>query len=244
MYKVKAAFFTLLADHKQHSDKIFADHVPDQTDQIHKELDRTELVYLSCQPTQPKLWLFSMHHRFSGFTGSDFVSSGHWWRAMVLASEPVVENMISAVREAPRWIVVLAPTVGGLFVGAFLQYVHPIKRAEGVADVIEARARGGKGLRFWQALDSAAITIISLGSGAKCRPRRPDCAFGSKHSQINQSKTFVTACRTQNPASLRGCKCCPLPRSTHQSQAFFSPMKSFWATMPSRHLYPLCCLQR
>ncbi|WP_316860100.1 chloride channel protein [uncultured Cohaesibacter sp.] len=89
------------------------------------------------------------------------------------------ENIIATVQATPAWIIILAPTIGGLFVGAFLQYVHPIKRAEGVADVIEARAQCGKGLKFWQSLDSAAITIISLGSGASAGREGPIVHLGA-----------------------------------------------------------------
>lgn len=94
------------------------------------------------------------------------------------------EDVITAAQSTPYWMILLAPTLGGLVVGAFLQYVHPIKRAEGVADVIEARAQNGKGLRFWQGLDSAAVTIMSLGAGASAGREGPIVHLGASLAKI------------------------------------------------------------
>ena len=46
------------------------------------------------------------------------------------------EQVASAARRLPWYVLLLAPAFGGLLVGLFLHYVQPGKRALGVADVI------------------------------------------------------------------------------------------------------------
>ena len=160
-------------------------------------------IYLSTQ--QPKLWFFSILIGFLVSLAAILFRlgiGGVQWFWLGTGGE----NIISAIRAAPPWLVVAAPTLGGVFVGAFLQYIHPIKRAEGVADVIEARARGGRGLRFWQALDSAAVTIVSLGAGASAGREGPHRASGCQSCQIPWSQAHDTGGRSKSAARLRGCQ--------------------------------------
>lgn len=89
------------------------------------------------------------------------------------------EFVSSAVNAQPWWVVVAAPTVGGLIVGLLLQNIQPGRRALGVADVIEARAQGGRGLGFRAGLSSAFITAISLGSGASAGREGPVVHLGA-----------------------------------------------------------------
>nr|WP_320141518.1 chloride channel protein [uncultured Cohaesibacter sp.] len=147
-------------------------------------------IYLSTQ--QPKLWFFSILIGFLVSLAAILFRlgiGGVQWFWLGTGGE----NIISAIRAAPPWLVVAAPTLGGVFVGAFLQYIHPIKRAEGVADVIEARARGGRGLRFWQALDSAAVTIISLGAGASAGREGPIVHLGASLARSLGRKLTIPA---------------------------------------------------
>ncbi|WP_350334942.1 chloride channel protein [Coralliovum pocilloporae] len=91
----------------------------------------------------------------------------------------ISELVVTAAREQPWWVIVAAPTLGGVIVGWFLTYVQPGHRANGVADVIEARALGGRGLPFWPGISSAFITIISLGSGASAGREGPMVHLGA-----------------------------------------------------------------
>ncbi|MEM5581867.1 MULTISPECIES: chloride channel protein [unclassified Roseibium] len=79
----------------------------------------------------------------------------------------------------PWWVIVLAPAAGGLVVGWILQRFHPQKRAGAVADVIEARANGGRGLPLKSGLWSALVTTISLGSGASAGREGPVVHLGA-----------------------------------------------------------------
>ncbi|MEJ8474710.1 chloride channel protein [Roseibium algae] len=89
------------------------------------------------------------------------------------------ERIITAAANQPWWVIVLAPAFGGLIVGWLLQTYQPKQRAGGVADVIEARALGGRGLPLRAGLRSALITIISLGFGASAGREGPVVHLGA-----------------------------------------------------------------
>ncbi|MEM9223567.1 MAG: chloride channel protein, partial [Pseudomonadota bacterium] len=88
------------------------------------------------------------------------------------------ERIIAFVSAQPWWVVLAAPTAGGLVVGLMNQFVLTGKRPAGVADVIEASARGGAGLTLRQGLWSALATAISLGSGASAGREGPVIHLG------------------------------------------------------------------
>ncbi len=89
------------------------------------------------------------------------------------------ENVASAARLLPWYVVFLAPVVGGVVVGWCLTYLLPMRRTGGVADVIEARALGGRHIELKPALYSALTTIISLGSGASAGREGPVVHLGA-----------------------------------------------------------------
>lgn len=94
------------------------------------------------------------------------------------------EIYLSAVREAPWYAILLAPALGGVVVGGLLHFVSKTKRAGGVADVIEARHIGGRVLGFKDAVLSALITIISLGSGNSAGREGPAIHLGASFSSV------------------------------------------------------------
>ncbi|GGB36838.1 chloride channel protein [Roseibium aquae] len=97
------------------------------------------------------------------------------WTWLGTASELV----ISATERQPWLIILCAPAFGGLLVGWLLEKYQPKQRAGGVADVIEARALGGRGLPLRAGLMSALITSISLGFGASAGREGPVVHLGA-----------------------------------------------------------------
>ncbi len=93
--------------------------------------------------------------------------------------QTTTEYTIEAAARQPWWVIVLAPVVAGLIVGWILQRFHPYQRAGAVADVIEARAYGGRGLPLKAGLWSALVTVISLGGGASAGREGPVVHLGA-----------------------------------------------------------------
>ena len=89
------------------------------------------------------------------------------------------EHLVSAANAVPWYWVLLAPAAGGLIVGIMLDRLLPGKRAESVADVIEARALPQNKLDLKKGLVSATVSAISLGSGASAGREGPVVHLGA-----------------------------------------------------------------
>lgn len=89
------------------------------------------------------------------------------------------ERVYVIARDLPTWVVIAAPAAGGLLVGLLLQYVVPSRRAQGVADVIEARALLGCRIPLRTGLSSALVSAISLGFGASTGREGPVVHLGA-----------------------------------------------------------------
>ena len=127
---------------------------------------------------QPRLWFLSLA------IGVGVTIAAILFREMIgivqlLWLRDSSERVISAARNTPWYLIFLAPVVGGLVVGILLQVLMPQRRTLSVADVIEARALTGRKLGLRDGLNSAIITVISLGSGASAGREGPVIHLGA-----------------------------------------------------------------
>ena len=77
------------------------------------------------------------------------------------------------------WHVLFAPAAGGLVVGLLLRFLVPGRRAEGVAQVMEAGALRGGRLTPGKGLAVAAVSVASLGAGASAGREGPVVHLGA-----------------------------------------------------------------
>ncbi len=88
------------------------------------------------------------------------------------------EAVVTAAAKLPPIVIIAAPALGGLAVGILLHAIQPKQRTSSVADVMEARVRGGSGLPFWPGISSAFLTVMSLGMGASAGREGPMVHLG------------------------------------------------------------------
>ena len=91
----------------------------------------------------------------------------------------MTEQVASAARVLPWYMVLLVPALGGLLVGLFLHYIQPQRRPLGVADVIEAKHAPEDSLHFWPGVGSALVSATSLGFGASTGREGPIVHLGA-----------------------------------------------------------------
>jgi CIC family chloride channel protein len=89
------------------------------------------------------------------------------------------EHMLEAAANQYWFVILLAPAVGGLIVGLMLQHCLPNGRAQGVADVIEARAIGDCKMNTRTGLWSALAAAVTLGFGGSAGREGPVVHLGA-----------------------------------------------------------------
>ncbi len=121
---------------------------------------------------KPKLWLLAI---LAGLAGAVVAIIFRYTISLVqwLWTGTFSESFLLNVAALPWWIVVVAPTTGGLVVGAIIHLWGPSARAGGVADAIEERARDTPQLTLRNASIGTLISAITLGSGGSAGREGP-----------------------------------------------------------------------
>ena len=103
------------------------------------------------------------------------------------------ENVLTSIVERHWLVILIAPAIGGLIVGWILERFIPGRRAQGVADVIEARALGDCKITTSTGLWSALAATISLGFGASAGREGPVVHLGATLASWLEDKFVLSA---------------------------------------------------
>lgn len=127
---------------------------------------------------EPQLWLISV------IIGLCVSIAAILFRLLILHTQflwlGVAEETVTTSAKEIHWIwVFMAPVVGGLIVGWILTRFLPARRSYGVADVIEAKAYGGRDIELKPGLASAVVSALSLGFGASSGREGPMVHLGA-----------------------------------------------------------------
>ncbi len=108
------------------------------------------------------------------------------------------EKVFSLAALAPWWQVLLAPALGGLFIGLFLKYVMPGGQPEGVAQVVEAASLRGGRMDWKRGVGAALVNAASLGAGASAGREGPVvhlsaslASFVAQRLRLNRGMTLT-----------------------------------------------------
>jgi CIC family chloride channel protein len=127
---------------------------------------------------EPQLWLISI------LIGLSVSVAAILFRLLILNTQflwlgVTSETVATSAREIHWGWVLLAPAVGGLFIGWLLNNFLPARRTYGVADVIEAKTYGGRDIEIKSGLGSAIVSALSLGFGASSGREGPMVHLGA-----------------------------------------------------------------
>jgi len=130
------------------------------------------------QSREPLLWLLAL------ITGLAVSIAAIVFREAIAITQYLwlgvtTETMASAAANVPWYFVLFTPAIGGLLIGWLLTRFLSTRRTGGVADVIEAKARGGRNIEMKEGLWSAFVSALSLGFGASAGREGPMVHLGA-----------------------------------------------------------------
>lgn len=158
-------------------------------------------LHICLSSRQPTIWLIALIVGLAVSLVAIMFREGIGY-VQYLWLQDISENVVTAAQNKPWYVILLAPTIGGLVVGQFLVRLLPMRRTEAVADVIEAGAPGARKMDIRTAFLSAITTVISLGSGASAGREGPIVHLGAAISSYaaeklklaDGSRTTLLAC--------------------------------------------------
>ncbi len=106
------------------------------------------------------------------------------------------EKLYSAALLLPWWQLLLAPALGGLLVGLFIQYVMRVDHPLAVADVMEAAATRDGEMPLRNGLLASVASAASIGCGASVGREGPVVLLGATLAsavgkRLNLTRSFV-----------------------------------------------------
>ena len=164
---------------------------------------------------QPLVWLLAL---FLGITVAYLAVAFRWsiGQLQLVWLGTTSEKVISAAIAAPWWVILLAPAFGGAIVGFILHRHMPGRRAQGVADVIEARAIRDSVIPPAAGGWSIVLATVSLGFGASAGREGPIVHLGATVA------SFVEDFFQLSPGTRRTLLACGVAAAV--SSSFTAPM--------------------
>jgi len=133
-----------------------------------------------------------------GAVGFRWLAAGFQWG---LFGNPM-DQIVSHATRLPWWQLILVPTLGGLVIGLFTQFVFPGRLPQGVADVMAASALRNGRMSLREGLAAALVSAGSIGCGASVGREGPIVHLGATFASAIAQRMHLSPSLTR---TLLGC---------------------------------------